>query len=344
MDTDDEDFTAGEREGDCSVEEPHSVDLPSQQGVGLVSTRVGTECGWGQPDIGESRLTDILQTPISDSGDLKNLFAGMLAAINESNKALQSSVEAKINRLQENSNRLQASVESKLSNLQETVRADIRSESEKLIKKFEKENQKLSKQFSDKLDSESKKLLQLVGQVQKDTETELVAVKKQIQALSNDLEDKLEQTNIQANARVDQLTSKVIENKSDADNNLLRLDQRLNKLDNDVRLVREAFDENASVFQRRQRESTELINQRLNTEISLTDSRIEKLSSDIVALRSKVSEWDGVTRPADSAYANLVTQFNSLPQQCVLELVITIRKLAERTPCALVSLVIVVCV
>jgi hypothetical protein len=129
--TDDKDFTARECEGDCAVEqptvlgcleEPKSVDLPSQQEFELGSTGVGTECGLGQPDIGESRVTDTIQTPISDSGDLKNLFAGILAAINESNKALQSSVEAK------------------LSNLQESVRADIRSENEKLINKFEGES------------------------------------------------------------------------------------------------------------------------------------------------------------------------------------------------------------
>jgi hypothetical protein len=39
--------------------------------------------------------------------------------------------------------------------------------------------------------------------VQKDTETELLAVKKHIQALSSGIEDKLEQANAQANARVD---------------------------------------------------------------------------------------------------------------------------------------------
>jgi hypothetical protein len=49
------------------------------------------------------------------------------------------------------------------------------------------ENQKPSKEFSEKLNLESKKLVHLVEQVQKDTEAELVAVKKHIQAVSNRL-------------------------------------------------------------------------------------------------------------------------------------------------------------
>jgi hypothetical protein len=66
-------------------------------------------------------------------------LAGFLADINENNRALQSSAETKINQLQE------------------TVRADIRSENKKLIKRFEMENQNLSKEFSKKLNSESRK-------------------------------------------------------------------------------------------------------------------------------------------------------------------------------------------
>jgi hypothetical protein len=140
----------------------------------------------------------------------------------------------------------------------------------------------------------------LVGQVQRDNEVEVVAVKKQVQAVSNELEDKLAQTSIQTNAVMDQLTSRVIENKSCTDNNLHKLDQRVDKL-NEVCEMKDTLNENASVVQRRQRESIELINQQVNTEKSLTDSRIEKLSDEIIALRSKASERDSVTRSADSA-------------------------------------------
>jgi hypothetical protein len=60
---------------------------------------------------------------------------------------------------------LQTSVESKLSKLQASVKADISSEIEKSIKRFEMEKQKLRKEFSEKLNSDSKKLVHLVGQV-----------------------------------------------------------------------------------------------------------------------------------------------------------------------------------
>jgi hypothetical protein len=48
------------------------------------------------------------------------------------------------------------------------------------------------------------------------------------------------------------------------------------------------------------RGSIELIKQQVNTENSLTDSQIEKLGAETVAIRSKVSEWTSVTRSADS--------------------------------------------
>jgi hypothetical protein len=62
-----------------------------------------------------------------------------------------------------------------------------------------------------------------------------VAVKKHVQAVSKELEDKLDRNSIQTNAVMDQLTSKVIENKSCTHNNLHKLDQRVDKLNNKVR-------------------------------------------------------------------------------------------------------------
>jgi hypothetical protein len=192
--------------------EQNSVDLPLQQEIDLGSTRVGTESELGQPDFVESGVRGTMEIPTAESGGLKHFLAGFLAAINESNKAFLSSIYTKINQLQESSSKLQASVETKLSTLQEeSARADIRSGIEELSKRFEMENQNLSKEFSGKLISESRKLVHLVEQVQKDTEAELVAVKMHIQAVSSGLEDKLDQSFTQTNAVIDQLASKVIE-------------------------------------------------------------------------------------------------------------------------------------
>jgi uncharacterized membrane protein YheB (UPF0754 family) len=162
------------------------------------------------------------------------------------------------------------------------------------------EKLKLSKEFSDKLDAESRRLVNAVGQVQKDTETELVADKKQVPAASDGLENKLDQTAIQNNALIDQLTSKVIENKLDADKNVRKLDQRVDKLSNEVRQVKDTVNENVTVVQR-QSESIELISQKVNTEKLSMDSRIETLSAEIVALKSKVCEWGSIAQSVDPA-------------------------------------------
>jgi hypothetical protein len=62
----------------------------------------------------------------------------------------------------------------------------IQAENEKLIRKFELKNQE-TKEFEAKLDSEARRLTNLVGQVQKDAESELLAVKRQIQAVNTKL-------------------------------------------------------------------------------------------------------------------------------------------------------------
>jgi hypothetical protein len=104
-----DDFMDGE--SDCagtqttvlgSHRETDTVDLPTQQRVELGFKTVVTESGREQSDIGESKVADTMRTPISDSEELKNLFATMFAAINESNKAPQSSLATKMNELQEN--------------------------------------------------------------------------------------------------------------------------------------------------------------------------------------------------------------------------------------------------
>jgi hypothetical protein len=104
--TDEGDFTAGKTEWDYTVEQPevlgngdeqNSVGLLSQQEIKLGSTRAGIESGLWQPDIVESLVPDKMEIPTAESGDLKNLSVDLLAAINESTMALQSSVETKIN-------------------------------------------------------------------------------------------------------------------------------------------------------------------------------------------------------------------------------------------------------
>jgi hypothetical protein len=81
--------------------------------------------------------------------------------------------------------------------------------------------------------------------------------------------------------------------------------------------VKDTLNENATVVQRRQRESIELVNQQVNREKALTDSRIEMVSSEIVPLKSKVSEWGSVTRSADTAGIRESSNTVQLPPSAV---------------------------
>jgi hypothetical protein len=98
------------------------------------------ESNLGQSNIVEVTGESLPDISMADPNDLRNLFANMLAVIKDSNKqmqALQSKVE-------ESNKELQNKVAASNSQLQEKVRADIKSETEKLIKRFELENQRLS--------------------------------------------------------------------------------------------------------------------------------------------------------------------------------------------------------
>jgi hypothetical protein len=151
------------------------------------------------------------ETSATVPSNLQDLFNGMLAAFKES----QATVESKLNKLEESNTKLAESN----ARLENSLRADIRSENEKLIKRFEAENHKLSKEFSDRLLSETKRFAQLIGQVQKETEVELVAVRRQLEVTSSEFDNKLEQANSQTNAILDEIASKVIENRSEIESN-----------------------------------------------------------------------------------------------------------------------------
>jgi hypothetical protein len=71
----------------------------------------------------------------------------------------------------------------KLENFQKEVRSDIHSETQKVLKTFETQTQGLRKEFGDKLEVETRRVSQMVSQVQAETTAELVAVKQQVHGL-----------------------------------------------------------------------------------------------------------------------------------------------------------------
>jgi predicted nuclease with TOPRIM domain len=106
----------------------------SEQTVGALAAPAPEET---RGTVAEDSVDTTKETPALDPSNLQGLLAEMLTAIRES----QSSVEAKLNKieksnakLEENSQKLQSSVESKLNKLEESLRADIEAENEKLIR------------------------------------------------------------------------------------------------------------------------------------------------------------------------------------------------------------------
>jgi ABC-type hemin transport system substrate-binding protein len=96
----------------------------------------------------EAREKSTLGPSFNDSGEIKQMLAGIMTVIQQSNAKLQESVKADI----------------------DSVRKDIKAENEKLIKRFELQSQGAQKEFSAKLDSEARRLINLVGQVHSETE------------------------------------------------------------------------------------------------------------------------------------------------------------------------------
>jgi hypothetical protein len=102
--------------------------------------------------------------------------------------------------------------------------------------RFETKNQNMSNEFSERLYSETEKFRNLVSQRRKETESVVVAVKRQIRALSTEFDDRLEP---QISVIIDKLTDKVSCNQSQVETDVSNLGDKLNKLDDEVRRVRD---------------------------------------------------------------------------------------------------------
>jgi chromosome segregation ATPase len=150
------------------------------------------------------------------------------------------------------------------------------------------------------MSAETHKFTHLISQVQQETTAELVGVRRQIQTVTSESESRIEQNASQTSTNIDELTSRVIEHRSEVEVQVNKLDDRADELGSELSKVKESISEISEVIQRKQRESIELVNQQANKEKSATDSRIETLSSEIVALKSRVAGWNGVNRSENS--------------------------------------------
>jgi hypothetical protein len=164
----------------------HQVAKPETRNLEVIETN---SC---QPKAVEVREESPIDITMADPNDVRNLFENMLAAIKDSNRQIQESNDKLRKSVEESNKALQINVAASNIKLLESVKADIKSETEQLIKRFDLENQRLGQEFSEKLHSEIRKSTHLIGQVQKDTETELLAVKKDIQGIKAGIEGRLD--------------------------------------------------------------------------------------------------------------------------------------------------------
>jgi uncharacterized protein YukE len=128
----------------------------------------------------------------------------------EGNEELQGTLEASNKELKESNKELRESnrkfqkvIENKLQKLQENMKADIKLETENLIERFKRENQKLNNQFGGKLNSEIRSVSHKVSQVRKEVDVELRAAKKNIDTVKENLDRKLNQQTSQTNIATD---------------------------------------------------------------------------------------------------------------------------------------------
>jgi DNA anti-recombination protein RmuC len=87
------------------------------------------------------------------------------------------SIRTELNTNNENLDQFRSEVRSDIN----SIRADIKAEHEKLLKNCELKNQELQKEIKAKLDSEARRLTNLVGKAKSEFHSELVATKGQME-------------------------------------------------------------------------------------------------------------------------------------------------------------------
>jgi hypothetical protein len=195
-----------------------------------------------------------------------------------------SSVELDLKANQEKFDKFQE----KLENFQKEVRSSIHSETQKVLKTFETQTQGLRKEFSDKLEAETRR----VSQVQAETSTELVAVKRQLQGLGTEFDARLDHSNTNTQVIINELTDQMQEHGSEV-----------------------------SVQLDRQRESFEKLTQAHTQEVN---RQVEQLNAKFVEIESKLNETTnrqalaleacGVGHDADSPSVRPASDPGTIPE------------------------------
>jgi uncharacterized protein YukE len=82
-----------------------------------------------------------------------------------------------------------------------------------LLERFDQQTQQLREEFNGKLDAESRRVTNLVNQVQNDATSKLVAVKKQLQSISTELDSRLGQFQVTTQVVINELADQLQEHR-----------------------------------------------------------------------------------------------------------------------------------
>jgi hypothetical protein len=237
-----QDLPAGERDAATSAEEP--VELGSVGETPEPSENVTSPIDDGQAsETSEMIVRPSEQAPL-DSSDTTMRLQQMLQSFFQSIKAdlnsVKSDLRADLNSQQANFEQFQSNIKSDIASVesdlksdlnevrselhqvksdlqahQEQVRADIQSENQKLLRNFEAQTQGLRREFSNKLESETWRVSQLLTQVQSETTAEFVAVKRQLQGLSTEFDSWLDTTNANTQGLINELADQMLGQRSE---------------------------------------------------------------------------------------------------------------------------------
>jgi hypothetical protein len=284
-----------------------NMELPSEDRESDLAC--GQTEGLGNTDE-QAETTDPLTQRSSQSkenSDIQLMLAGFMTVMQQSNEKLQDSIKTDFNSVKADINNVRTdfnSVKADITNVrtdisarimqleesnaqlresntkfQEGLRAELKADYEKLIGKLEQQSNKSNKELSAKLESESRRLTKLVGQVRQETEVELIAVRSQIDVVSSSFETKLAQAHSQAQDKVDRLSSQIITNKAEVEASITQLNR-----DVDHQLTQQG-------------ESLREMNQVLDQEKANTQTRFEQVNAKIASLQTKIADVPSRTVP-----------------------------------------------
>ncbi|XP_033607196.1 uncharacterized protein LOC117282271 isoform X2 [Cryptotermes secundus] len=190
----------------------------------------------------------------------------------------QESVSAQVSSLRQSQesvcaqvNSLQQSVEEKICKLQESVRADFKVEHDRLIQRFEREQERVSKEFTDKLRTQSEKLTSMVGQLRSETETELIVARQKFA----ELEEKVSSQATQTKNNTNTLSVKLTEVRNDFEK----------RVTDEIKMVRD------EVTLR-----TDELNRERSQEAEQVQNRIDRIDSTINKIQNQLSCQADATR------------------------------------------------